>query len=1467
MAEQDQQLAPVLGTMAEQATLARSDKAPIDAANAAPKASPLPFSLEYLEGRNGYPDVMLYGIKGAHTPGDLFRSVAAFDPDLIRMLAAAQTGDGPWLTLEKFEELAAEIQSEKDAKNAAEAKRRAEENVLNDADRAWLAKAAIAEEQQAGVIRIRHARNLPPEFARWWQHTPAYCFEWRSFSGVILNQLRPDKPPKDSKGKGAKYLFPKDATNVLAVPPGYQELVGNVEIPLVVVEGTKQHLAAASALAGSSNPYAVVGLSGCSGWKKDGSPIPCLHQIPLEGRRVYLAFDADVRTNRTVWDAATALAASLTTEFLVEQVLFVLSTRSGKEGLDDLLAGHPEDKRQKILLKLIETANPDKLPGKAPRKPPERIATAQRFFDPQTGRFLPTAMWRYLVDLHPMAITREVSTEKAMKGAVAVYEGGVYRNGESRRFQLSISRALGDEFALGYTDLVTHIALNELTDDGRVIPDRMSRVLVNCRNGLVDVMTGELLPHNPEVLTMFQVPVAYDPNAICPKYEAWLEERLPGQAAALEDISCQVLDRTRTPQQFLFLFGPKRSGKSTFLRILIALVGQSNTSAVTLHQLADDRFASANLYGKVLNVAADLSSSDVKSLAALKGLTGEDLINANRKYGAQFTFQNQALLAFSANEIPAVSDPSGAYAARAVPFHFANSFVGRENPALELELMEELPGILNRLIRALKAHRERGSYLGADAATREAFDRQSNRVKEFLDEMTRPTVKPKGTPRSDLWIAWKEWAYANGYLAGGRNKFLEKVRKLEVEEFKPKGGSESFALQVIDPETYEEPVGGFGIGERPLPEGEPSKLPTDQGLSQGEGLSPLGEAPVGSFESGRQFCPTPPMGICTPGSEGVCISLGQGASKLPTGVKTADHLIFDLETGSASDLFAPGAEGFVRLVGYTDAGGAIVTATDPAAVLAHRGALVAHNGFGFDFLALARHHGFDLLRAGEEGRLIDTMVLASLALPPTGGDGQKALKGWGLDALGQTLLGLPKFGDAAAMAKKHGGFDKIPVDDPDYVEYCRQDVAIARGLLNHFAPGGQLTPYQAREMRLTARLAAGITLTGFRVNVDLVHERIAEGQRAKDEGHQWLVETYGLPTTTVGGKAAKNPVATQAGKECIAAAFRDMGVTLPSTEKGGISTSNETMEALIKSPDSSPDVVRLADTVQRLNAVRSVYPMVLDHLQGDRIHPQLFACQLNGRFSLRPGMTTFGKRGERLGERAIFLPDSDDHVLIAADLSQIDARAVAAHCQDPAYMDLFEIDPVTGKPRDIHTEVALAIWGDAARRSDAKPINHGINYGMSADRLADVTGQSYEDAVHVFQTFFRKFPRLKAWQDCVRQKGKTCVPLSNGFGREMRVNPDRAHTQAPALVGCGCARDLMADGILRLPLELVPMLRMFVHDELVFSVPKADVAEIEAAIMEALQFEWAPYEGARPIRVLADLGARGRNWAEVYAKD
>jgi P4 family phage/plasmid primase-like protien len=1383
---------------------------------------------------------------------------------------------------------------------------------LTTEHRQFLADAAIDTERMEGIQSVREPVDLPESLAYLWKHADrgAVVFPWTPVTGDVLPQLRLDNPPTDPDGKKKGYRFPKDSTMVLSVPPGYRDLVMDAGVPLVIVEGTKQHLAAASALAGAegADRYAVVGISGCRGWQvKGGRAIPCLHQIPLDGRKVFIAFDADVTSNREVHDAATQLAETLTTEYLAGQVFFVLSGRSGKDGLDDILGGHPAGNRQQILLRMLAKAAPDRIPGRAPARPKARSAAA--FFS-REGNFLPVVMWDYLVDLHPMAITREAtSTEKAMKGAVAVYEAGVYRNGESRHFQRSITRALANELSLGHIDLVTEIALNELTAAGRVIPERLDRLLVNCRNGLVDVMTGELLPHDPDVLTLFQVPLSYDPEAACPKYEAWMEERLPGQMAALEDVACQVLDMTRTPQRFLFLFGPKRSGKSTFLRIVTELVGKKNTSAVTLHQLSDDRFASANLYGKALNVAADLSSRDVKDLSSLKMLTGEDQVNANRKYGAQFTFTSQALLAFSANDVPTVNDPSGAYQGRAMPFHFAASFYGREDPKVEDGLIAEMPGILNRFVQALRAHRERGGYIGTDEATRDNFSRQSNRVKEYLDEMTRAVVRPEGTPRAILWSSWKSWAEENGYIPGGRNGFMEKVRSCGVDEFRPRGGSLSFAVQVIDPETHDEggvdssgggaydssgPVGGKTVdgpkpsgGRGPGPVGDErstvlgpvdsfSLSPYREDVSAGPsdksprpGCDKTVDGPENCRQTAPDSCetavPATDSGRSTVLSPELSTTCPDNTASTVFGPEAP--MVFDLETGSADQLFAPGTEGFVRLVGHTRPDGVVVT-TDLAAVLAHKGPLVAHNGFGFDWLALARHHGFDLLQAGEQGRLIDTMVLAAMDRPPVGGDGTKAMKKWSLDYLGELLLDQRKSDSVVRLAKQHGGFDQIPTDDPEFRAYCQQDVTLTQGLLEHFAPGGQLTPYQAREMRLTARLSAGITLNGFRVDVDLLHQRIAEGQQVKDEGHRWLVETYGLPTTTADGKRqAKNPAGTAAGKEAIARAFADLGVTLPKTDKGNVSTGNDAMQALIESQDSGPAVVRLAEVVQRINGVRTVYQTVLDNLQGDRIHPQLFACQLNGRYSVRPGMTTFGKRGGKVVEREVFLPDSDDHVLIACDLSQIDARAVAVHCQDPAYMAMFDTDPATGRPRDIHTEVAMAIWGDAARRSDAKPINHGINYGMSATRLAQVTGQGQVEAIKTLAAFWRKFPILKNWQDAVRKQGEMGQPLDNGFGRKLRVNPERAYTQAPALVGCGCARDLMMEGILRLPVEIVPMLRMFVHDELIFSVPKADAPEIEQAILNALQFEWAPHEGMTPIRILADLGARGANWAQVYAKE
>jgi DNA polymerase-1 len=253
--------------------------------------------------------------------------------------------------------------------------------------------------------------------------------------------------------------------------------------------------------------------------------------------------------------------------------------------------------------------------------------------------------------------------------------------------------------------------------------------------------------------------------------------------------------------------------------------------------------------------------------------------------------------------------------------------------------------------------------------------------------------------------------------------------------------------------------------------------------------------------------------------------------------------------------------------------------------------------------------------------------------------------------------------------------------------------------------------------------------------------------------------------------------------------------------------------------------------------------------------------QASGRWSTtKPGLTVLGKRAGKYREREVLLPDPG-HVIVSADLSQVDARALAALSQDPAYLAMF------APGLDLHKEVAVRIWGDDSRREDAKALGHGWNYGMGINGLMR-NAKVDEDTARRFDRGMREqFPQLVEWREYVRAAGQAGEILDNGFGRPLRVNPDRAYTQAPALMGQGCARDLMMEGLLRLPRNIHPMLRAVVHDEVILSVPEDLVEDVERTVVDSLSFDWAPPGCDLSVRIEAGLGdRRGHNWGEVYAK-
>ena len=122
------------------------------------------------------------------------------------------------------------------------------------------------------------------------------------------------------------------------------------------------------------------------------------------------------------------------------------------------------------------------------------------------------------------------------------------------------------------------------------------------------------------------------------------------------------------------LFGCGDNGKSVFIKLIESFVGRQNTSHVTLQDLDNDRFSSADLYGKSVNVFADLKATKLSSTGNFKTLVSGDSVRAQHKYGQPFSFRNHAKLVFSANRIPDSDDTSHAYYKRWLILPFERSF-------------------------------------------------------------------------------------------------------------------------------------------------------------------------------------------------------------------------------------------------------------------------------------------------------------------------------------------------------------------------------------------------------------------------------------------------------------------------------------------------------------------------------------------------------------------------------------------------------------------------------------------------------------------------------------------------------------------------------------------------------------------------------------------------------------------------
>jgi putative DNA primase/helicase len=318
--------------------------------------------------------------------------------------------------------------------------------------------------------------------------------------------------------------------------------------------------------------------------------------------------------------------------------------------------------------------------------------------------------------------------------------------------------------------------------------------LVAMENGLVDLRSRELLPHNPAFFTHHALPFAYDPNAPTPeRWHRFLVELWDDDSESIDtlaEVMGYILAGGTGQQKMAMLVGPKRSGKGTIARVMGGLLGAHNTAAPTLASLTTN-FGLAPLVGKPLAVISDARlgtrADGLVAVERLLSISGEDAITIDRKYREPWTGQLPTRFLILTNELPRFTDSSGALASRFVLLTLTKSFYGREDPALTEQLLTEAAGIFNWALAGLDRLLDRGHFLQPTSG-REALrhlEDLSSPVGSFVRDMCE-TGAAFQVGKDILFDAWKSWCEEEGRDRPGTKAIFTRDLKAAVPGVIPK---------------------------------------------------------------------------------------------------------------------------------------------------------------------------------------------------------------------------------------------------------------------------------------------------------------------------------------------------------------------------------------------------------------------------------------------------------------------------------------------------------------------------------------------------------------------------------------------------------------------------------------------------------------------------------------------------------
>lgn len=380
-------------------------------------------------------------------------------------------------------------------------------------------------------------------------------------------------------------------------------------------------------------------------------------------------------------------------------------------------------------------------------------------------------------------------------GSWRTYQNGVWNSVEDLEVEGEISQMVLDyqhNFGVSGASTTVSGVVREAKRNG-VIPasewDRYDNLLA-CRNGVMDLNTGELMPHRPDYYITAGLDYDYNSTAECPNWNRVLksiEERIGSEGPAVISFLQEYCGYALTTQTHLeialWLYGPPGSSKGTFMfgieQAFSFLVGSFD-----LNNVEKNNFALGTLVGKRLVLDTDSDVSYIKDGGVLNKIISGETLTIEKKYKDAYDYEPICKVLWAMNRLPDVNTRHRGGVLRRVKIVEFPAFQGEKDPNLKKRLQDEKAGILNWCLEGLKRLQERGdfdipSYVQSAI---DAYASDSNPVARFAKE----TLVESDNPNEKLFNTlvynkYKKWCEDNGHRPVATNKFVEEMKELGYE--------------------------------------------------------------------------------------------------------------------------------------------------------------------------------------------------------------------------------------------------------------------------------------------------------------------------------------------------------------------------------------------------------------------------------------------------------------------------------------------------------------------------------------------------------------------------------------------------------------------------------------------------------------------------------------------------------------